>query len=334
SSPAPGSYRQRGDELDVHLRAFAFPNGSRDAQRITLNFHAGSLAGIQDTLGRPVPLIRLDPVTIGSFFPSHGEDRLVLPPERVPDLLGETLKAVEDRNFDRHAGFDLRGIARAFWVNVTAGEVRQGGSTLTQQLVKSYFLDNRRTFGRKLRELAMAIILEARFSKEDLLNAYVNEIYLGQDGRRAVHGFGLGAQFYFNRPLAELDIHQLATLIAVIRGPSYYDPFRHPERARSRRNLVLDKMLDGGLIDEDQHTRGVESPLATVAGTRRGGAYYPAFLDLVRANLTAISRDALTTRGLAVFTTLEPQTQDALEHAVARALGDLESSRELEPGSL
>jgi penicillin-binding protein 1B len=334
SPPKPGAYHRSGDELDVYLRAFDFPNGSRDAQRITLKFSAGSLARVQDALGRPVPLIRLDPVTIGSFFPSHGEDRLVLPPERVPDLLRETLKVVEDRNFDRHAGFDLRAIARAFWVNVTAGEVRQGGSTLTQQLVKSYFLDNRRTIGRKLRELAMAIILDARFGKEDLLNAYVNEIYLGQDGRRAVHGFGLGAQFYFNRPLTELDIQQLALLIAVIRGPSYYDPFRHPERARARRDLVLDKMLQGGLVDEDQHARAVRSPLTTVAGTRRGGAYYPAFLDLVRANLTALDRDALTTRGLAVFTTLEPQTQDDLEQAVAQALGDLESSRGLEPGSL
>jgi penicillin-binding protein 1B len=334
SPPTPGAYNRRADELDVYLRAFDFPNGSRDAQRITLKFPAGSLARIQDALGRPVPLIRLDPVTIGSFFPSHGEDRLVLPPERVPDLLRETLKVVEDRNFDRHAGFDLRAIVRAFWVNVTAGEVRQGGSTLTQQLVKSYFLDNRRTIGRKLRELAMAIILDARFDKEDLLNAYVNEIYLGQDGRRAVHGFGLGAQFYFNRPLTELDIEQMALLIAVIRGPSYYDPFRHPERARGRRDLVLDKMLEGGLVDEDQHAQAVRSPLTTVAGTRRGGAYYPAFLDLVRANLTALDRDALTTRGLAVFTTLEPQTQDDLEHAVAQALGDLESSRGLEPGSL
>ncbi len=334
SSPAPGSYRDGGGRLDIHLRAFHFPNGSRDAQRITLQFSPRSLAGIQDGLGRPVPLIRLDPVTIGSFFPSHGEDRLILLPEQVPNLLKEALKVVEDRNFDRHAGFDLRGIARAFWVNVTAGEVRQGGSTLTQQLVKSYFLDNRRTLGRKLRELSMAVILDARFEKEDLLNAYVNEIYLGQDGRRAVHGFGLGAQFYFNRPLAELDEHQLALLIAVIRGPSYYDPFRHPARARARRDLVLEKMLEGGLIDEDQHAEAIRRPLTTVAGTRRGGAYYPAYLDLVRENLAALGRDALTTRGFRVFTTLEPRTQDAAEQAVTQALADLESSRGLETGSL
>ncbi|MFW6094717.1 MAG: transglycosylase domain-containing protein, partial [Pseudomonadota bacterium] len=205
ANPAsPGSYKRTGNRLTVHLRAFRFMDRQRASQRIELEFSGGRLAAVHDRNGRPVPLVRLDPVTLGSFFPSHGEDRLVLTPQQIPDLLPASLKAVEDRNFDDHAGFDLLGILRALWVNLRAGEVRQGGSTLTQQLVKSYFLDNRRTLERKLRELAMAIILDARFDKQDILNAYINEIYLGQDGRRAVHGFGLGAQYYFNRPLQEL----------------------------------------------------------------------------------------------------------------------------------
>ena len=158
------------------------------------------------------------------------------------------MKAVEDRNFDTHAGFDLRGIARAAIADLRAGDLSQGGSTLTQQLVKSYFLDNRRTLWRKLKEVVMAVILDARYRKPDLLNAYINEIYLGQDGERAVHGFGLGSQFYFNKPLSELDPAEIALLIAVIRGPSYYNPFTHPERARSRRDLVLGLMSEFGLI--------------------------------------------------------------------------------------
>ena len=202
--PAPGTYARRGRLLDVYLRAFQFPETVRASRRIRLEFDDQGIIGVEDGSGRPVPLIRLDPLNIGNFFPSHGEDRLVLTPEQVPDLLTGALIAVEDANFDRHFGFDPMGIARAAWVNLTSGEIRQGGSTLTQQLVKSYYLTNRQTFERKLQEVAMAMILELKFDKAELLNAYVNEIYLGQDGLRAVHGFGLGAQYYFNRPLSEL----------------------------------------------------------------------------------------------------------------------------------
>ncbi|MFN2166250.1 MAG: transglycosylase domain-containing protein, partial [Anaerolineae bacterium] len=284
--------------------------------------------------GRPVPLIRLDPPTIGSFFPSHGEDRQVLEPDQVPELLRSALKAVEDQNFDTHHGFDPQGIARALWVNVRAGEFQQGGSTLTQQLVKSYYLDNRRTLARKLRELVMAIILELRFSKADILNAYINEIYLGQDGRRAIHGFGLGSQFYFNKPLGELDVDEIATLIAVIRGPSYYNPFRHPERAQARRDLVLAKMAEHELITEQERLAGSSRPLAVIRGARTGGAYYPAFMDLVRSQLKARYRDEdLTSSGLRIFTTLKPAAQDAVELALSRTLEELESAREL-PESL
>jgi penicillin-binding protein 1B len=148
-------------------------------------------------------------------------------------MLPEALKAVEDRKFDQHHGVNLSAILRAAFANVRAGQVEQGGSTLTQQLVKNYFLDSRRTLRRKIEEAVMAVILEARFEKADIMNAYINEIYLGQDGRRAVHGFGLASQFYFGKPLSELDLHEVALMVAIVRGPSYYDPRRHPD-ARAR----------------------------------------------------------------------------------------------------
>jgi penicillin-binding protein 1B len=332
---SPGSYKRTGDRLEIHLRAFRFMEQGRSSQRIAMSFDTGIVTELHDQHGRPVPLVRLDPLTIGSFFPSHGEDRLVLTPEQIPELLRESLKAVEDQNFDRHSGFDVVGIGRALWVNVRAGEVQQGGSTLTQQLVKSYFLDNRRTLERKLRELAMAVILEARFDKRDLLDAYINEIFLGQNGDRAVHGFGLGAQFYFNRPLSELGVDELATLIAVIRGPSYYNPFRYPERTLSRRDLVLSKMLGAELISAEEHDRSVGMPLKVVRGTRTGGAYHPAFLDLVRKELAErYQEEDLTSQGLRIFTTLEPRVQDAVERALAGTLQRLEHLRELPPESL
>ncbi len=331
----PGTYQHIDNNLRIHLRSFQFMERNRSAERIEITFRSRGVVAIQDSSGRPIPLIRLDPAMIGSFFPSHGEDRVVLTPEQVPDLLKQTLKAVEDQNFDSHLGFDLRGIARAFWVNISSGELKQGGSTLTQQLVKSYFLDNRRTLSRKLNELAMAVILEARFSKVDLLNAYVNEIYIGQDGQRAVHGFGLGAQFYFNKPLIELNPAEIATLVAIIRGPSYYNPQRNPKRATTRRNLVLDKMLAHKLIDTAAYEQNKHLELNVVTGNRRGGAYYPAFMDLVRIDLGDLfDEDDLRTNGLRIFTTLRPRTQDAVEGGLTAALAVVERNRNLPQGSL
>ena len=262
----PGSYKRTNQRLDIHLRAFAFMERMRASQQISLQFSGSGISSISDISGRPIPLIRLDPLNIGSFFPSHGEDRIVLQPDQIPPLLSEGLKAVEDTEFERHHGFSIKGIVRAAWVNLGAGEIQQGGSTLTQQLVKSYFLHNEQTYTRKLREVAMAIILELRYSKQDLLNAYINEIYLGQDGVRAVHGFGLGSQFYFNKPLSELEVHELATLVAIIRGPSFYNPYRHPQRVHDRRNLVLQKMAQAALI-EPSHA-GVGAACAVSRGRR------------------------------------------------------------------
>jgi penicillin-binding protein 1B len=330
----PGTYVRSGNEVAIRTRRFTFDDGDRPESTLVVRF-AGAVVIAITLDGKPTELTSLDALLIGSFFPSHGEDRLIVRPDETPTLLTEGLKAVEDRNFDRHIGFDIVGILRALWVNLRAGDIQQGGSTLTQQLVKSYFLDNRQTLTRKLKELVMAVILEQRFEKADLLNAYVNEIFLGQDGSRAVHGFGLGSQFYFNKPLSELDAAEIATLIAIIRGPSYYNPFKHPERARERRDRVLAQMRDHALLGESAFRTAVKQPLGIVAGDRRGGSYYPAYLDLVREQLAeSYDADALASTGLRIFTTLEPWIQDAAEAAVAGTLSDIERDRRLEAGKL
>ena len=330
----PGSYRQEGRAVRAILRPFAFADGARGAVPIHVRFAGNRIEGIESGSQR-LELIRVEPPIIGSIFPSHGEDRLIVAPDEVPALLLETLKAVEDRAFDTHHGFDPKAIARAFWVNLRAGSVEQGGSTLTQQLVKSYYLDNRRTLGRKLRELAMAVILELRFEKQDLLNAYINEIYLGQDGNRAIHGFGLGSQFYFARPLADLDPAEIALLVAVIRGPSYYNPLRHPERARERRDRVLDLMLEFEHIDAAAHRRARAQPLGVLRTDRRAGRYYPAFMDLVREQLDrGYDPELLASNGFRIFTTLDPVVQESAERAVAKSLERLEAVRKITAGSL
>ena len=272
---APGTYGRRGGRVDFVSRRFRFWDAMQESQALSVTASATAIDAMRDANGQDVPLFRLDPLTIGSIFPIHGEDRVVVTPDEVPKLLPVALKVVEDRKFDTHHGVDLMAILRAMFINLRAGQIEQGGSTLTQQLVKSYFLDNRRTFGRKAEEAMMAVLLEVHFDKQDLMNAYINEIYLGQDGQRAVHGFGLASQFYLGKPLAELQLHEVALLVAIARGPSYYDPRRHPQRARARRDLVLKLLGDHRVVDPLAAKQAAAKPLGVVDGEQPGRGLLP-----------------------------------------------------------
>jgi penicillin-binding protein 1B len=316
-----GTYKRQGSRLEVALRAAQFADEARPAQMLAISTDSNSINALRDSKGEDVPIVRLEPLLIGSIFPIHGEDRIVVTPEQVPPLLPAALKAVEDRKFDTHHGVDPTAIARAMWANLRAGGIAQGGSTLTQQLVRSYFLTTDQTFTRKFREAVMAIALEAHFTKADLMNAYINEIYLGQDGQRAIHGFGLASQFYFGKPLAELDLSEVALLVAVVRGPSYYDPRRRPERVLARRNLVLKILVEQGVITDAQAKAATKRPLGVLQ--RSSGGYYPAYLDFVRRTLRRdYKEDELTQAGLRIFTNLDPRAQEdaeqTLEHELAR----------------
>jgi penicillin-binding protein 1B len=255
-----------------------------------------------------------------------------LSPADVPPLLRAGIKQIEDRRFDEHNGVDARGVMRALWANLRARRVVQGGSTLTQQLVKNYFLSDEQTFGRKATEALMALRLEAHFSKEEILVAYLNEVYLGQDGSRAIHGFGLGSEYYFAKPLAELDVGEVATLIGLVKGPSYYDPRKHPDRARARRNLVLQELEQAHLIDSAAAQRAAASPL----GLRPpGGSYVPAYLDLVRRHLKRDYAEAdLAAAGLAVYTSLDPRAQAAAERALTVNLKRLDAASKVRDAHL
>ena len=321
SATRPGMYRRKGDRIELYVREFRFSDAVQPAQELRIGFSGDAIAELGNAQGVDVPVIRLDPLLIGSIFPIHGEDRIVVSPAQVPPLLPAALKAVEDRKFDTHHGVDPLAILRALVTNVRAGQVEQGGSTLTQQLVKSYFLDSRRTLGRKAEEAIMAVILESRFEKADIMNAYINEIYLGQDGRRAVHGFGLASQFYFGKPLGELNLPEVALLVAIVRGPSYYDPRRHAERALERRNLVLKVLADEGVVQREEAERAMKAPLGITDNAGRSANYFPAFLDLVRRQLREdYQEQALTETGLTVFSTLDPLLQEKAEIALSDEL--------------
>jgi penicillin-binding protein 1B len=322
----PGTYRQQGTRLDVALRPAVFADESRPAFILSIQCGTTAIASLRDSAGKDLPLVRLEPLLIGSIFPIHGEDRIVVTPNEVPPLLPAALKAVEDRKFDHHHGVDPEALLRALWVDMRSRQIEQGGSTLTQQLVKSYFLDSRRNISRKLEEAAMAFALESHFSKADLMNAYINEIFLGQDGDRAIHGFGLASQFYFGKPLAELDVAETALMVAIVRGPSYYDPRRHAQRALARRDLVLKVMAEQGVISAKEAQAATAKPLGVVA--RGAGSYYPAYLDFVRRVLRRDYREEdLTKAGLRIYTSLEPRAQEQAEIALDRELTRLDRGK-------
>jgi penicillin-binding protein 1B len=325
--PGPGTFRLGLGRMELATRGFAFAGDTEPERVVSLAFVGGRIATLRDARGERTAIVRLNPLLIGSLFPSHGEDRLIVTPAEIPQLLTDTLKAVEDRRFDSHFGVDPIAVLRASLVNVKSGEIREGASTLTQQLVRSYFLTNQRSgfaaWWRKIREAFMAIALEMRYEKSDLLNAYVNEIYLGQDGARAIHGFGLASQFYFGKPLGELELHELALLVAVVRGPTFYDPRRNPERAIERRNFVLQRMVDEGLASNEDVQAAADRDLSLVAGNRRG-SMQSAFLGLVRRQLGAdYARDDLERTGLVVLSSLDPAVQAAAERAVSTGIAAL-----------
>jgi penicillin-binding protein 1B len=328
---APGVYRRNGGAFDLHARRVRFIDESREPVLVSIRADGNSISALKQA-GADLPVFRLDPPVVGSVFPIHGEDRLVLAPADVPPLLRSGIKLIEDRRFDEHHGVDAYGVLRAMWANLRAGRVVQGGSTLTQQLVKNYFLSDEQTASRKATEAVMALRLEAHFSKEEILVAYLNEVYLGQDGARAIHGFGLGSEYYFAKPLAELDPGELSLLIGLVKGPSYYDPRKHPDRARTRRNLVLQELADAHLIDLSEAKRAAAGPL----GLRPpGGSYVPAYLDLVRRHLKRDYAEAdLAAAGLSVYTSLDPRAQAAAEHALTQNLKRLDAASRVRGATL
>ncbi len=331
---APGSYRVLENRLEFNARTVRFADGVRPAGRVTIDFDATGVSAVRDAGGAPQDAFRLDPLLIGSIFAAHGEDRIVLAPEDVPALIPATLKVVEDRDFESHIGVNFEAIARALWTDLRAGEIEQGGSTITQQLVRSYFLDNRQTLSRKLREALMAVLLDAHFSKRDIMTAYVNEVYLGQDGGRAIHGFGLASEFYFGKAVNELELDQLATLVALVRGPSYYEPRRHPDRLLARRNLVLRLMAEFHLVSPAAAREASGRALGVTGGAGPRPGYYPAFIDLVRRTLRRDYRESdLTASGLMIFSTLDPRVQSQAERALGEELGRLDRGTRSRPGA-
>ena len=326
----PGEYRiLKGAHFEIISRDFTFWDGLQSSQGIALSIYNNKVSGLHDLYtNNPLSLFRLDPQRVAGIYPQQKEDRQILKLEEVPDDLVLALLSVEDKRFYQHWGIDFRSIARAFVANVMAGGTVQGGSTLTQQLIKNLFLSPERSLVRKINEALMAILIEIRYDKALILEAYLNEIYLGQSGSRQIHGFELASQFYFSQPLNRLSKDQIALLVGIVKGPSWYDPRRHPERARQRRNQVLSLMRDLDVLNDRQLADMSSRPLGITQKPNFSANQFPALVDLVKRQLKEdYDEDDLKSSGLRIFTSIDPLIQYKLEASVTKMLPMLERQK-------
>ena len=311
----PGEYFYNKNKLNIFLRGYEDQNSGL----FEIFIRDGRVEEITNQLGLSVDLVKLEPIAIGGMYPSHMEDRILVSWPQVPSILIDTILSVEDQTFFNHNGISLRSISRAFFTNVKAGDIEQGGSTITQQLAKNLFFSPEQTIKRKVMEAIAALLIEFHYSKEEILLAYINDVFLAQSGKRAVHGFGMGAQHFFGTSLMNLETDQIALLVGMLKGPSLYNPRRNPNNATNRRNLVLRILHRGGHISlsslEEMKTR----PLRVIKPSFRSETRYPAFHDLVRLELRENYQDSeLRTQGLRIQTNLDPVLQESLESSIKK----------------
>ncbi|CAH0289683.1 bifunctional glycosyl transferase/transpeptidase [bacteria symbiont BFo1 of Frankliniella occidentalis] len=326
----PGEFTVQGNSIEMIRRPFDFPDSKEGQIRARLSFSGDQLSDIKNLdSGRSFGFFRLDPRLITMLQSPNGEQRLFVPRAGFPDLLVDTLVATEDRHFYQHDGISFYSIGRAFLANITAGRAVQGGSTLTQQLVKNLFLTNERSLWRKANEAYMALIMDARYSKDRILELYLNEVYLGQAGNDQIRGFPLASLYYFGRPVDELSLDQQALLVGMVKGASLYNPWRNPKLALERRNLVLRLLQQQKVIDQELYDMLSARPLGVQP---KGGVItpQPAFMQMVRNELQAKLGDKIKDlSGVKIFTTLDPVSQDAAEKSVEEGMPALRKQRGL-----
>ena len=329
----PGQPRRKGELhrsgafWDVHLHDLVMPAKQREGFRVRIRFQGNRIASIvRMDVQQELPILELEPEPIMLLFGGNREQRQLVSIDQVPDTLKYAVLAAEDAGFYRHFGVDPLGILRALYKNVRYGEIRQGGSTLTQQLAKNYFLTPERTLRRKFKELFISLILETMFDKNEILELYLNEIYLGQKGSIAVCGVGEASVFYFAKPVEQLSLAEAAALAGLIKGPNRYSPYADPVRCKERRNAVLKEMRRNGWITQDEQNDALKSPIKS-SGYKAYGKKAPYFIDYLCGQLPDFySPEDLESLGLSIYTTLDTQVQAAAESALEKGLARLEKS--------
>jgi penicillin-binding protein 1B len=320
-----GDYRRTPAGADIFLRDFAYPGDHIDDRLIHLDLADGVVTAMRNVdSGDELFALPLEPEQISGLYASTWEQRREVRLAELPPLLVRAVLLTEDRRFYDHRGIDPIGVLRALFTNVRSGEIVQGGSTLTQQLMKNFFLSEERTLERKLKEGVMALLAERRYSKDEILENYLNEIYLGQNGLQGIFGVWEASQFYFARTPQDLSLADIALLAGLIRAPNSYSPYRSPERALRRRDIVLRLLADHGDISAEQYAAARAEPLRT-AGISAGGNTAPYFVDFLREDLARnYPTEVLTSEGLDIFTTLDVQLQKTAVAVITEGLAELE----------
>ena len=326
----PGEFTVLAKSIEMIRRPFDFPDSKEGQVRARLTFDGDRLETIENMDNdRQFGFFRLDPRLITMLSSANGEQRLFVARNGFPDLLVDTLLATEDRHFYEHDGISLYSIGRAVLANLTAGRTVQGASTLTQQLVKNLFLSSERSYWRKANEAYMAVLMDARYSKDRILELYMNEVYLGQSGDTEIRGFPLASLYYFGRPVEELSLDQQALLVGMVKGASIYNPWRNPKLALERRNLVLRLLQQQQVIDQELYDMLSARPLGVQP---RGGVIspQPAFMQMVRQELQSKLGDKVKDlSGVKIFTTFDSVAQDAAEKAAVEGIPALKKQRKL-----
>jgi len=309
----PGEFSQSQQSVNIFIRGF----GSQEPGLYRLKIENDKIDSIKRKDGISIDLIQLEPLSIGGMFPSHLQDRILLNFSQVPKDLEEMILVVEDRNFYSHKGISLKSIMRAFIKNTKALGIEEGGSTITQQLAKSLFFSPEQTIKRKIKEAIAALLIEMHYSKQEILLAYINDVFIAQSGRRAIHGFGLASQFFFGTDLKNLSLDQKALLVGMLKGPSLYSPINNPDRAKTRRDLVLSLIKNDSLITEEEYLDLKGKSLKVIPPSFKSLSKYPAFNDIVILDLRKNFDDSdLRTKGLKIITNLDPVVQDYLEESI------------------
>lgn len=317
----PGEFMRGSRSFVIYLREREFAEGREPAQRVRLRFSGNTIRGVGALADdgkeeKSLPVVRLDPPVVARIYAREREEREIVPLEEVPSHLVDAIIAVEDKRFFGHLGISPRGIARALWANLRAGRMREGGSTITQQLVKNLFLTHKRTLSRKINEALMAIMMELRYSKRTILNAYINEIYLGQSGPVSIAGVGAASRFYFGKDVRHLDLAESALLAGMIRSPWRYSYLRDSKNALARRAFVLHRLVEEGKITEQEAAEAKNKPLPKKPYPLPARSS-PYLVDAVRREV-GFSDEELTKRGYRIFTAVDPRLQRAAERAVAQ----------------
>ncbi|WP_104035973.1 penicillin-binding protein 1B [Vibrio jasicida] len=333
----PGEYSSSSTRIELIRRPFEFADGPEPDRHVMLHFSSSGLTRIQSLESKgDLGYLRIEPKMLGMLEKDQNEQRLFLRRDQFPEILVDALLATEDRDFYQHDGVSPLAIGRALVANIKAGRTVQGGSTLTQQLAKNLFLTRDKTLWRKVREAYIALILDYRYSKDRILEAYLNEVYLGQSGGDAIHGFALASRYYFGQPIQELRIDQLAMLVGMVKGPSYYNPIRYPERTKTRRDLVLRLLMQQDMLTSEQYEQAVNRPLDTQSKPRIASRQ-PAYFQQLNIELKEKMGDNFKAEtGLRLFTSLDPVSQSKLEQAIAKKVPELakRAGKELEAAAV